>query len=91
MSLQARCAEHGLAYEPLEWACPACALEDTRPALPQPGHLLIDALMAAAEALQRLSIDQTSEQGRVAAAAYWLKGLDEHGFVVIRDPRKAAR
>lgn len=58
------------------------------PLLPEPQHLLIDALMAAADALQTVSISQGTAQGRVSSAAYWLRGLDERGFVLIRDPRK---
>ncbi len=60
----------------------------TRPTLPEPEHLLIDALMAAAEALRTVSMDRGSEEGRVSSAAFWLKALDERGFVLVADPRK---
>jgi hypothetical protein len=52
-------------------------------------HILIDALMAAADALQTISIAQTSREERVSTAAHWLKGLGERGFILVADPRVA--
>lgn len=56
--------------------------------LPEPHHILIDGLEAVADAIPRVSASTLGREERLSMAAWLLKDLDEHGFVLVADPRK---